>query len=96
MERRNEFESNLADTFEKEIAARKASDKKGAKERSPSRPRRKISRDEEIPSPSAFLDLSWKEGRNFPKQSSKVGPEYQATKIPKAGTYQDENECSDY
>jgi len=98
MERRNEFESNLVNTFEEEIAARKAGEKTGTKERVPPYPRRKrkISRNEQLPSPSAILDLSWKEGRNFPQRSSNVGPEYQATEIPKAGTYQEENEGSEY
>lgn len=34
------------------------------------------------------LDISWKDGGTFyPKRSSQVGDEFQATKIPLAGTY---------
>lgn len=36
----------------------------------------------------ANLDLSWKDGGSlYPKRSSQVGDEYQATDIPAAGTY---------
>lgn len=49
------------------------------------------------PKHTTMLDLSWKDGgKNFPKRVSKVGANYQATEIPKAGTWKDpENEGSE-
>lgn len=38
------------------------------------------------------VDLSWKYGgRNFPKKTSQVGPEYQVSEIPTASTDLDPN-----
>jgi hypothetical protein len=43
-----------------------------------------------------MIDESWKNGgRDYPKKASKVGPEYQATEIPNAGTYQDQEAGSE-
>jgi hypothetical protein len=42
-------------------------------------------------------DMSWKDGgREFPKRCSQIGPQHQATRIPKAGSYTDKrNESTD-
>jgi hypothetical protein len=40
-------------------------------------------------SPSS-VEMSWKNGgREFPKRSSQVGPQHQATKLPKPGSFKE-------
>lgn len=48
--------------------------------------------------PSPRIDLSWKEGRkHFPKKTSRVGEEYQATKIPLPGAFvKEDNPSSEF
>ena len=49
------------------------------------------------PQKPASPDVSWKDGRkHFPKKSSQIGEEYQATKIPAAGTFDVVNNPSEY
>jgi hypothetical protein len=45
-----------------------------------------------------MIDLSWKDGgSSYPKRSSRVGEEYQATELPEAEPFQkDESPKSDY
>jgi hypothetical protein len=44
-----------------------------------------------VPRGSPGYDLSWKEGgSSYPKLSSRVGEDYQATYLPPAGTFQKE------
>jgi hypothetical protein len=76
LERRNEAESKIADSYVSKVVEDEV-------ERDSQRPKRNA------PSRSSTrIDLSWKEGgRNFPKLTSRVGAEYQATDLPPAGTY---------
>ena len=87
-ERRNSVEASAADLLRRAIS-------KPVKLPAPSfeptfrRKRRKEVAEESSPKPISSptkLDFSWKEGGEiFPKKSSRVGDEYQATIIPQAG-----------
>ena len=58
---------------------------------SPSFRRQRRKKTPPVPVPkSPQVDLTWKEGRNhFPKKSSSIGEQFQATDIPEAGTFLD-------
>jgi hypothetical protein len=45
-----------------------------------------------------MIDLTWKDGgSSYPKRSSRVGEEYQATELPEAGSFEKDNDLkSDY
>lgn len=81
----NEEESKIAFNFLAEIGEDEKPDSLN------SRPRRATARPGRPPSrPSlsgGIVDLSWKDGgTTYPKRSSQVGDEYQATQIPAAGS----------
>ena len=93
-ERRNSIESSAADLFRRTVS-------KLCKNKPPSPTfeptfRRKKRKAEDVAAPKSInpsksptkLDLSWKKagGDIFPKKSSRVGNEYQATSIPQAGS----------
>lgn len=93
LQRRNEVESKIADTF---IAERGDPTKKV---HSPApRPRRSTQGSRRPPLPRrGLVDLSWKDGGStYPKRSSRLGLEYQATKLPSVrSTFNASDEGSD-
>jgi hypothetical protein len=97
LKRRNEEESKVADAF---IAER---GDPGSKEQiAVSRPRRAAAqppgRRASLPAGRGFVDLSWKDGgSSYPKRSSRLGDEYQATMLPSVGSREsDWGEGSDF
>lgn len=97
LERRNGAESAIAAAHLMPLEGLVAGKRKGLAA-SIARPRRRADpmKKRESSGSSSMIDLSWKNGgREYPKRSSNVGPEYQVHSIPLAGTYQDQKENSD-
>jgi hypothetical protein len=88
LERRDKSESAVADAY---LAERDKPPKAGTVKLGSGKGRRRGGAAAAARSPKArnrVLDLSWKEaGRNFPKHSSRVGPEYQAVELPPSTTF---------
>jgi hypothetical protein len=100
LERRNDVESKIAD----KLISKRGDFNKGKE--SPiarHRPRRAAAgapQSNQRPSlpgaPGRMIDLSWKDGgTSYPKRSSRVGDEYQATELPKANqSFSNEDESN--
>jgi hypothetical protein len=96
LERRNAAESAIAEAHLIPMEVLVAKNK--VPEPTIARPRRRAvtKKPKRESSGSSMIDLSWKNGgREYPKRSSNVGPEYQVHSIPLAGTYHDQKENSD-
>lgn len=86
-ERRNEAESSVADAFRREMS--RPVKPATTQQSSIRRRRRNPSRSDQKSTRSPSLDLSWKARKSYPKKHSNVGPKYQVSSIPGAGTYED-------
>ena len=105
LEGRNEDEEQIASTFRLQ-QEKDAPQKELEQMNVSSRPRRTVTLSTRDDTESSSLakststrttrvDLSWKDGGTlYPKGSSRIGDEYQATNIPEVGTYAKEAHCN--
>jgi hypothetical protein len=92
LKRRNDKESAVADAFlvDREEYGKKENDETASRPRRPTAGASRSGGRSGGGRPSlsgGILDLSWKDGgTTYPKRSSQIGEEYQATEIPAAGS----------
>mmetsp|Transcript_22908 Transcript_22908/g.46599 ORF Transcript_22908/g.46599 Transcript_22908/m.46599 type:complete len:464 (+) Transcript_22908:127-1518(+) len=92
-ERRNAEEGSLLDLFRKEVRLVVGDNPESRSKEGPSRPRLKGFRQSQK---VLEVDTSWKDGRSlYPKRSSCVGAEYQVSFLPRAGTFETENQVDE-